>query len=82
EAIQTVIRAEVAAGRSSIENPYELLKDLTRGRRVDASGLAEFVSALDLPDDAKARLTRLTPAGYAGLADQLVSLIETPRTDG
>src|SRR5690606_4025929 len=42
EAIQTVIRAEVTAGRSQIADPYALLKELTRGRRVGAAELAEF----------------------------------------
>ncbi|HAN23307.1 MAG TPA: adenylosuccinate lyase, partial [Microbacterium ginsengisoli] len=40
EAIQTVVRAEVTAGNSTITDPYALLKDLTRGRRVGASDLA------------------------------------------
>lgn len=72
EAIQTVVRAEIAAGRSSITDPYALLKDLTRGRRVDAGELAEFVRGLDIGDAAKERLLALTPAAYAGLASQLV----------
>ncbi len=75
EAIQTVIRAEVAAGRSSIANPYELLKDLTRGRRLDAEGLREFVAGLDLPAEAKERLSALTPATYVGLAEELTGLV-------
>ncbi len=75
EAIQTVIRAEVAAGRSSIANPYELLKELTRGRRLDSEGLRDFVAGLDLPDEAKARLSALTPAAYIGLADELTGLV-------
>ncbi|MCU1545519.1 MAG: adenylosuccinate lyase [Homoserinimonas sp.] len=76
EAIQTVIRAEVAAGRSSISDPYALLKDLTRGKRVGQIELVEFVSALDIGDDAKARLVALTPAGYTGLAAELVRFTE------
>ena len=72
EAIQTVVRAEIAAGRSSITDPYALLKDLTRGRRVGASQLAEFVEGLDIGDAAKQRLLALTPAGYTGLAARLV----------
>src|SRR6185437_6431582 len=68
EAIQTVIRGEVAAGRSSISDPYALLKDLTRGKRVDREGLAAFIDTLDISEDAKARLLELTPAGYTGLA--------------
>ena len=72
EAIQTVIRAEVAAGRSSITDPYAMLKELTRGKHVGRQELAAFVSALDIGADAKARLLALTPAGYVGLASDLV----------
>ncbi|GGO65392.1 adenylosuccinate lyase [Microbacterium nanhaiense] len=72
EAIQTVIRAEVVAGRSQISDPYALLKDLTRGNKLGAAELAEFVSGLDIGDDAKARLTALTPATYTGLAEKVV----------
>lgn len=72
EAIQTVVRAEIAAGRSQISDPYALLKDLTRGRRVGAPELAEFVRGLDIGDAAKDRLLTLTPATYTGLASQLV----------
>jgi adenylosuccinate lyase len=72
EAIQTVIRAEVTAGRSSIADPYALLKELTRGRRVGQDELREFVNGLDIGDEAKARLAALTPAGYTGLASGLV----------
>lgn len=72
EAIQTVVRAEIAAGRSTITDPYALLKDLTRGRRVGAPELAEFVRGLDIGDAAKERLLALTPAAYAGLASRVV----------
>jgi len=72
EAIQTVVRAEIAAGRSQISDPYALLKDLTRGRRVGAAELAEFVRGLDIGDEAKQRLLALTPATYDGLASALV----------
>ncbi|GAA1466783.1 adenylosuccinate lyase [Microbacterium thalassium] len=72
EAIQTVVRAEIAAGRSQISDPYALLKDLTRGRRVGGPELADFVQGLDIGDAAKARLLELTPATYAGLASKLV----------
>jgi adenylosuccinate lyase len=72
EAIQTVIRAEVTAGRSSIADPYALLKELTRGKRVGQAELVAFVNALDIGPEAKARLMALTPAGYVGLASELV----------
>lgn len=81
EAIQTVVRAEIAAGRSQISDPYALLKDLTRGRRVGAAELAEFVRGLDIGDEAKQRLLALTPATYDGLASKLVDeylTVETP----
>jgi adenylosuccinate lyase len=75
EAIQTVIRAEVTAGRSSIADPYALLKELTRGRRAGAKELRDFIQGLDIGDAAKARLLELTPAGYIGLAPELVGLL-------
>lgn len=71
EAIQTVMRAESIAGVQGMENPYERLKELTRGRRVDAEKLAEFVDGLGLSEDVAARLRNLTPAEYTGLAAQL-----------
>ncbi|GAA1857999.1 adenylosuccinate lyase [Microbacterium koreense] len=76
EAIQTVVRAEITAGRSEISDPYALLKDLTRGRRVGGPELAEFVRGLDIGDAAKERLLALTPAGYTGLASALVDTID------
>ncbi len=75
EAIQTVIRAEVAAGRSTISDPYALLKELTRGKRIGRDDLIAFVSGLEIGDAAKARLLELTPAGYVGLASDLVDYL-------
>ena len=72
EAIQTVIRAEVSAGRSTISDPYALLKELTRGKRINQTDLVAFVETLEIGDDAKQRLLNLTPAGYAGMASELV----------
>jgi adenylosuccinate lyase len=71
EAIQTVIRAEVAAGRSKISDPYALLKELTRGKRIGHEELIEFVQGLDISDEAKNRLIVLRPNTYTGLAQEL-----------
>ncbi|MET0955031.1 MAG: adenylosuccinate lyase [Cryobacterium sp.] len=75
EAIQTVIRAEVSSGRSTIADPYALLKELTRGKRINRADLVAFVQDLEIGDAAKARLLELTPAGYVGLADPLVDYL-------
>ncbi|KRC61504.1 adenylosuccinate lyase [Agromyces sp. Root81] len=72
EAIQTVIRAEVVAGRSTIADPYAMLKELTRGKRVGAAELAAFVEGLEIGDAAKQRLLALTPQTYTGIASELV----------
>jgi adenylosuccinate lyase len=65
EAIQTAMR------RHGLENPYEQLKELTRGRRVTPEQLRAFIGGLGLPDEAQHRLLELTPAGYTGLAATL-----------
>jgi len=72
EAIQTVIRAEVTAGRSSIADPYAMLKELTRGKRIGQTELIAFIDSLDIGAAAKRRLRDLTPRTYTGLASQLV----------
>ncbi|GER23828.1 adenylosuccinate lyase [Zafaria cholistanensis] len=72
EAIQMVMRAEAVAGVAGMENPYERLKDLTRGQRVDAERMKEFVSGLGLSAEAEARLLALTPGSYTGIAPVLV----------
>jgi len=64
EPIQTVMR------RYGIEKPYEKLKELTRGTRVDQAGMQAFIETLDLPDSAKDELKALTPASYIGNAVQ------------
>jgi len=72
EPIQSVMRAAAVAGVEGMDNPYERLKDLTRGRRVGAAQVREFVLELGLPGEAAERLTALTPASYTGLAQELV----------
>ncbi|MDQ1581360.1 MAG: adenylosuccinate lyase [Microbacteriaceae bacterium] len=76
EAIQTVIRAEVTAGRSAIEDPYALLKELTRGKRIGRDDLVAFVEKLDIGQAAKERLLELTPGTYVGLASKLVDHLD------
>ncbi len=76
EAIQTVVRAEITAGRSSITDPYALLKELTRGRRIGQPELVAFIDGLDIGAEAKARLRELTPTGYSGLAGELVDYLD------
>ena len=76
EAIQTVIRAEVTAGRSSIADPYAVLKELTRGKRIGQADLVAFIDGLDIGQDAKDRLRVMTPSGYAGLASRLVDYLD------
>jgi adenylosuccinate lyase len=76
EAIQTVIRAEVAAGRSTINDPYALLKDLTRGKRLSGDDMVAFVNGLEIGDEAKERLLKLRPHTYTGLASELAKRIQ------
>ncbi|NBS95229.1 MAG: adenylosuccinate lyase, partial [Betaproteobacteria bacterium] len=61
--------------RYGVENPYEQLKDLTRGRAIDAKRLHEFVQGLEIPADAKTRLQALTPGTYIGMATLLARRI-------
>jgi len=72
EAVQTAMRAEAVAGREGMDNPYERLKDLTRGHRVDAQRMREFIGELGLSEETAQRLSALTPGGYTGLAERLV----------
>ncbi|HBY87497.1 MAG TPA: adenylosuccinate lyase, partial [Colwellia sp.] len=62
EPVQTVMR------RYGIEKPYEKLKELTRGKRVNGDSMREFIMTLELPDHAKAQLCEMTPASYIGRA--------------
>jgi len=72
EAVQQAMRAASIAGATGMEDPYERLKELTRGRRVDGPGMREFIAGLGLPDDVEARLLALEPGTYTGLAASLV----------
>ena len=70
EPIQTVMR------RVGTPDAYERLKELTRGAGITKEGIQAFIADLDLPDDDKQRLLRLTPATYTGLAAQLVRHVQ------
>jgi adenylosuccinate lyase len=65
EPVQTVMR------RYGIENPYEQLKELTRGKGISKEGLHVFINGLSIPQDAKDNLLNLTPSNYIGIADRL-----------
>ncbi|MFZ6843819.1 adenylosuccinate lyase [Undibacterium sp. RuTC16W] len=69
EPVQTVMR------RYGIENPYEQLKELTRGKGISKDALREFVSGLAIPQDAKDLLLAMTPANYIGIAAKLAKAI-------
>ena len=65
EPIQTVMR------RYGVENPYEKLKALTRGKKIDAKIINDFISTLEIPSEAKEELHKLTPMNYIGDAIKL-----------
>ena len=74
EAVQTVMR------KHGLAEPYEQLKALTRGERMDAELFATVLEQLDLPDDARAALATLIPRRYVGLAQRLASTLGADRT--
>jgi len=67
EPVQTVMR------RYGVEQPYEKLKALTRGQKIDAAVMREFVETLDIPAQAKQQLIDMTPESYIGNADKQAS---------
>jgi adenylosuccinate lyase len=69
EPVQTVMR------RYGIENPYEKLKELTRGKGISRKGLQDFIKTLDIPAAEKERLMQMTPANYIGIANELARKI-------
>jgi adenylosuccinate lyase len=71
EPIQTIMR------KHNVDEPYEKLKELTRGKSLEKSAIDQMIEELDIPDDAKASIRDLTPANYIGLAiKQVDRLIE------
>ena len=69
EPIQTVMR------RHALPNPYERLKELTRGKAITKESIQAFVQTLELPEDDKARLLAMTPGNYIGKAVELAERI-------
>ncbi len=70
EPIQTVMR------RFGVPNPYEQLKELTRGKGITPEGLKVFIQGLDIPADAKKSLLEMTPASYVGKAVELAERLK------
>lgn len=73
EAVQTVMR------RYGIEEPYEKMKLLTRGQKLDRETLHSFIKPLAIPMDIKQKLLGMTPKDYIGKAAELAILIHNPR---
>ncbi|MDM7854923.1 adenylosuccinate lyase [Cellulomonas alba] len=76
EPVQSAMRAASVAGVTGMENPYERLKELTRGRRLTAGDMRDFIGGLGLPSDVETRLAALTPGSYTGLAAELVAFLD------
>lgn len=69
EPIQTVMR------RYKLANPYERLKDLTRGKAITREVIQQFIATLEIPEAEKTRLLALTPASYTGKGAELARRI-------
>ncbi|WP_193106536.1 adenylosuccinate lyase [Brachybacterium sp. FME24] len=76
EAVQSVMRTLGVQGATGMDNPYERLKDLTRGHRVTGDGMREFIGGLGLPDAERERLLALSPHSYTGYAAGLVTHLD------
>lgn len=71
EPIQSVMRAAYLQGVPGMDNPYEKLKELTRGHRITPEQMRQFVTDLGLPEHLEEALVQLTPATYTGVAADL-----------
>lgn len=76
EPVQQAMRAASVAGATGMADPYERLKELTRGRAVSAEGMRDFIAGLGMPAEVEARLMALTPGTYTGLAASLVAHLD------
>jgi len=70
EPIQTVMR------KAGIEKPYEKLKELTRGNKIDSATIRAFINGLDLATEDKQRLLDMTPGSYTGMASKIVDFLD------
>ncbi len=70
EPIQTVMR------KAGIEKPYEKLKELTRGQKINRQIMVEFIDGLALEDSDKQRLKEMSPTTYTGIASRIVDLLD------
>lgn len=66
----------MARGLSKISDPYALLKELTRGKRISEADLLSFIDDLDIPSETKSRLKALKPNSYVGLASELTNYLK------
>ena len=60
-----------------MDDAYERVKDLTRGQRVTLADFRELFEELDVDEDTREELLGLTPAGYTGIADEMVDSLDT-----
>jgi len=73
EPIQTVMR------RYKLANPYERLKELTRGKTITRDAIQQFIGTLEIPEAEKARLLAMTPGSYTGIGAELAKRIGAPK---
>lgn len=78
EPVQTAMRACALAGAEGMDNPYERVKELMRGKKIDKHDVEGFISTLGFDEETARRLSRLSPSAYLGAAQQLVPLKQEP----
>ncbi len=76
EPVQQAMRAASVAGATGMADPYERLKELTRGKKVTPEAMRDFIKGLGMPAEVEERLLALTPGTYTGIAEQLVAHLE------